>query len=297
MEIKNKKALFDYEVLEKYIAGIVLTGTEIKSIRGGKASLVDSYCIISNKEIFLKNSYIAPFELGTFNNHEERRLRKLLLNKQEIRNSRFWGDFKVLVYQLSSQYRDFFLEQKILSDNDCSRMRDAELITSMLILLLEGIANESPKYIDGIYGKYDRDFTQRETVECQFVSTMTIIQEIYDYFNRAYGCFGNKNYFFTLYCVIVNQMYGIKNATLPRNIKYSSDNIYSNVLLLKNAFSQFVLDYEKNIDDKNNVYGLYSEYSEFANNHKTRTTSKNERESRIKFLNNAIGAESTNDNE
>lgn len=85
MEIKNKKALFDYEVLEKYIAGIVLTGTEIKSIRGGKASLVDSYCIISNNEIFLKNSYIAPFELGTFNNHEERRMRKLLLNKQEIR--------------------------------------------------------------------------------------------------------------------------------------------------------------------------------------------------------------------
>jgi len=85
MEIKNKKALFDYEVLEKYIAGIVLTGTEIKSIRGGKASLVDSYCIISNNEIFLKNSYIAPFELGTFNNHEDRRLRKLLLNKQEIK--------------------------------------------------------------------------------------------------------------------------------------------------------------------------------------------------------------------
>ena len=84
-EIKNRKALFNYEVLEKYIAGIVLTGTEIKSIRGGKASLVDSYCIISNNEIFLKNSYIAPFEFGTFNNHEERRIRKLLLNKQEIR--------------------------------------------------------------------------------------------------------------------------------------------------------------------------------------------------------------------
>lgn len=221
----------------------------------------------------------------------------IVLNKQEIRNSKFWGEFKVLVYQLSSQYRDFFLEQKILSDNDCSRMRDAELITSMLILLLEGITTETPKYIDGIYGRYDRDFTQREIVESQFVSTMIIIQEIYDYFNRAYGCFGNKNYFFTLYCVIVNQMYGIKNATLPRNIKYSSENIHSNVLLLKNAFSQFVLDYEKNIDDKNNVYGLFSEYSEFANNHKTRTTSKNERESRIKFLNNAIGAESTNDNE
>ena len=220
----------------------------------------------------------------------------MVLNKQEIRNSKFWGDFKVLVYQLSSQYRDFFLEQKILSDTDCSRMRDAELITSMLILLLEGIVSEPPKYIDSIYAKYDKDFTQRDVVECQFISTMDIIQEMYDYFNRAYGCFGNKNYFFTLYCVIVNQMYGIKNTELPRNVNYSSDNISINISVLKNAFSQFILDYEKNIDDKSNVYGLYSEYSEFANNHKARTTSKNERESRIIFLNKAIGIENTNDN-
>lgn len=82
--IQNKKARFNYEFIDLYIAGIVLTGTEIKSIRAGKASIVDSYCYISNNEIFLKNSYVALYELGTYNNHEPHRDRKLLLNKKEI---------------------------------------------------------------------------------------------------------------------------------------------------------------------------------------------------------------------
>ena len=84
MTINNKKASFDYEFLEKIIAGIVLKGTEIKSIREGKASLVDSFCIINNNEVILKNSYIKKFDIAAMNNHEERRDRNLLLNKQEI---------------------------------------------------------------------------------------------------------------------------------------------------------------------------------------------------------------------
>lgn len=85
MEIKNKKALFNYEAIEKIIAGIVLTGTEIKSIREGKASLVDTFCYIKDNEVWLKNSYIKKFDVAGIYNHEERRERKLLLSKQEIR--------------------------------------------------------------------------------------------------------------------------------------------------------------------------------------------------------------------
>ena len=88
MEIKNKKALFNYEVIEKLVAGIVLKGTEIKSIRLGKASLVDTYCIIKDNEVILKNSYIAKFDIAAMTNHEERADRKLLLNKQEINRLR-----------------------------------------------------------------------------------------------------------------------------------------------------------------------------------------------------------------
>lgn len=86
INIKNKKAEHDFLIIDKYTAGIVLTGTEIKSIRSGKASLVDTFCYIHNRELWMKNSYIAEYDFGSFNNHSTRRDRKLLLNKKEILN-------------------------------------------------------------------------------------------------------------------------------------------------------------------------------------------------------------------
>lgn len=88
INIKNKRAEHDYLVIDKMMAGIVLTGTEIKSIRAGKASLVDTFCFILDGEIWVKNMYVAPYELGSYNNHAARRDRKLLLNSKEIRNLR-----------------------------------------------------------------------------------------------------------------------------------------------------------------------------------------------------------------
>ena len=84
INIKNKRATFDYEILETFNAGIVLTGTEIKSIRQGKASLVDTFCLVSNGEVWIKNMYIAEYFYGSYNNHDLRRDRKLLLNRKEI---------------------------------------------------------------------------------------------------------------------------------------------------------------------------------------------------------------------
>lgn len=86
IRIKNRRATYDYEIIDKYMAGIVLTGTEIKSIREGKASLVDTFCFIHNGELWVKNMYVAEYALGTYNNHATRRNRKLLLNKNEIRS-------------------------------------------------------------------------------------------------------------------------------------------------------------------------------------------------------------------
>ena len=86
VSIKNKKASFEYFFVETYTAGIVLTGTEIKSIRMGKASLVDTFCYINNGEIWVKGMNISPYFYGSYNNHESKRDRKLLLNKREIKN-------------------------------------------------------------------------------------------------------------------------------------------------------------------------------------------------------------------
>ena len=84
VSIKNKKASFEYFFVETYTAGIVLTGTEIKSIRLGKASLVDTFCYINNHEVWVKGMNISPYFYGSFSNHEARRDRKLLLTKREI---------------------------------------------------------------------------------------------------------------------------------------------------------------------------------------------------------------------
>ena len=85
INIKNRKATFDYLVTETYTAGIVLTGTEIKSIRQSKASLVDTYCTFINEELWVKNMHVAEYFYGSYNNHTARRDRKLLLERKELR--------------------------------------------------------------------------------------------------------------------------------------------------------------------------------------------------------------------
>ena len=84
INIKNRRATFDYEIVETFTAGMVLTGTEIKSIRGGHASPVDTFCYVNNGEVWVKNMNIAEYFYGTYNNHAARRDRKLLLNRKEI---------------------------------------------------------------------------------------------------------------------------------------------------------------------------------------------------------------------
>jgi SsrA-binding protein len=85
INIKNKQAGFQYELIEKFVAGIVLKGTEIKSIREGKVNLQDGYCYLNNGELFAKGVNISPYEQGTHYNHEASRERKLLLKKTELR--------------------------------------------------------------------------------------------------------------------------------------------------------------------------------------------------------------------
>lgn len=85
MEINNKKAYFEYNIESKYIAGLVLKGTEVKSLRAGKANFNDSYCFFHKGELFVKSLHISEYSFGTYTNHEPLQERKLLLNKKELR--------------------------------------------------------------------------------------------------------------------------------------------------------------------------------------------------------------------
>ena len=84
INITNKRAVFNYFITASYEAGIILTGTEIKSIRAGKATLTDAYCFFKNEELWIKNLHISEYKEGSYNNHEPKRERKLLLNRKEL---------------------------------------------------------------------------------------------------------------------------------------------------------------------------------------------------------------------
>jgi SsrA-binding protein len=84
VHIKNKRASFDYELSDRFVAGLQLFGTEIKSIREGKAGLSDAYCLFDGGELWVRNMHVAEYKFGSFSNHEIRRDRKLLLNKREL---------------------------------------------------------------------------------------------------------------------------------------------------------------------------------------------------------------------
>ena len=85
INIKNKKARFEYHLMDTYVAGIQLTGTEIKSIRNSKASILEAYCICENQEVWIRNMHVTEYENGSFYNHKPRADRKLLLNRKEIK--------------------------------------------------------------------------------------------------------------------------------------------------------------------------------------------------------------------
>lgn len=209
----------------------------------------------------------------------------IVLNKQEVRNAQYWGEFKVLAYKLSSRYRDFFLSNQLFSDRDCSRMKDVEMINSMIIVLIDGIISESPSTIDTYYKKYDKEIPNREQIEYKFTEILKVINEVYEYFMGRPGCFGNKNYFFTMYVTLANQMFGIKEPSLPRNDSYDESAIHDNMNLVKRFFGNFIAEFEQNLEDKEDFRQNHVQFIEFAKNHQARTTSRTERVNRISFLN------------
>jgi SsrA-binding protein len=90
VNIRNKRARFEFALDETFQAGLVLSGTEIKSIRNGKASILEAYCIVDNGQVFIRNMHVSPYENGSFYNHQPRTDRKLLLNKKEIKKLEKW---------------------------------------------------------------------------------------------------------------------------------------------------------------------------------------------------------------
>lgn len=206
-----------------------------------------------------------------------------VLNRQELRNSKYWGEFKVAVYNLAAEFREIFLENNIFNDRQFSRMDDVELISTLLNLSLNGISSDTPNSIDKLYSKFDNSFLEFEDVEDNFVKTMNVIEKIYEYLNGNIICFTTKLYFFTLFAVVYHQLFGLKNSSMPRNpdlsiSQYSIEKYISIVVSFEKVFETCISK-----EDKDSIY--YEKLIEFTKYHRTRTTNKIEREIRINILN------------
>ena len=122
IEIKNKRAEYEYFLLDDYTAGMVLTGTEIKSIRDGKANLTDSYCVFIGNELFVRGMHISEYRFGSYLNHAAKRDRKLLLNKRELRklqNKIKERGFKLLISLAKG--KKFYDKRESIKEKDTKR--------------------------------------------------------------------------------------------------------------------------------------------------------------------------------
>lgn len=205
----------------------------------------------------------------------------IALNKQELRNAQYWGEFKVFVLRKSSEYKDIFVEKKIFKDKDLIRMNDVDFMNSLIIHLIDGIITDSNAKTDSYYKKYDPEFTNQDHIENKLDKIFLIIEEIF--YNPLFTSkiYYRKNYFWTLFATINHQVFGTLGTDIQRNPDFNAENFMLNL----NSFISKISLFESEIlsaeyDPENSTHN----FLEFVRYHSTRTTSKDERTIRIKIL-------------
>ncbi|MGA8883688.1 MAG: DUF262 domain-containing protein [Acinetobacter sp.] len=205
----------------------------------------------------------------------------MALNKQELRNAQFWGEFKVFVLQKTALFKEIFIDKKIFKDKEFSRMADVDFMNSLIINAIDGIITDSPTKTDSYYRKYDKEFDVIERTDQVVTELFRVIDSLfYDplFTNKI---FYRKTYFYTLFAALNHQLFGSLDKDIVRNPKFSIDNIGNNINLLVSKLSLFeseVLDYETD-NNKGNTAIV-----DFEKHHRSRTTSKDERTKRVSIL-------------
>lgn len=215
----------------------------------------------------------------------------ITLNKQELRNAKYWGEFKVFVYSLTKYMKDLFINLGTFTDSQFSRMSDAELISSLIILSLDGIITETPTGINKYYKRYDEKFEKSCEVEFRIKEIIRIIEDLFQKQQFQTRFFHRKVAFYTLFALIYHQMFGLKQCDFPRKEQLFSKNFFKNIASFKHALEEFesyveraqVIPKEQTLPKDKQI-----EFSRFLDYHKSRTTSAKERRLRIQFLNDFI---------
>lgn len=208
----------------------------------------------------------------------------MTLNSQELRNAKYWGDFKVFVYNITAKYRGFLIDIKMFNDKQLSRMNDTEFFSSLIIATLDGIKTETGKIIDSYYEKYDESFEQCENVQIKINRIFNVIKKIFNSKEYHITFFYRKVYFYTLYMTLYYLMYGIDVIEIDRPYEYREEQIDSNIDKLVVQIIKFESLLQRSLDGDIYEEKIELELNKFDRNHRSRTTSSAERKERISIL-------------
>lgn len=193
----------------------------------------------------------------------------LVLNKQELRNAKYWGDLKVLAYNLSSKWRFIFTENSIIKEKDIIRMYDVEFVSRLLRIIIEGIKTDTPLALDKFYEEHE-NIENIEDIEQKFNFAFKKIDDIFSTTSFYTKIFNKPNYLFTLFSFLIENEYGIPNFEK----KYDHGAFNYEQLHVKLG------ELESDLD----TYPEEELFSSFADMHSVRTTSEKERTQRINMF-------------
>lgn len=202
-------------------------------------------------------------------------------NRQELRNAKFWGEFKIFVYKMATDWRNIFIEQGIFKDNNFARMIDVEFISSLIIQLIDGIISETQPKTDDYYKKYDEKFERVEEIEYKMNEIKLVISNLFNDEMYHTKLFNNKNYFYTLFSIVNNELFSVEGLEDCRTVTSGSDNIAKKLI---SPLKSFESKYAEFINDSLYDDGERKDFEVIEKNHKSRTTNSVERKTRIKLV-------------
>jgi len=205
----------------------------------------------------------------------------MTVNKQELRNAKFWGEFKVFVYKQATEWRNIFIEQGIFKDNNFARMLDVEFISSLVIQLIDGIISESQPKIDDYYKKYDEKFERVDEIEYKMNEIKLVISELFNDEMYQTSLFNNKNYFYTLFSVVNNELFSIEGLDDCRTVTTGGGKVYQELI---SPLKTFESKYTEFINDSLYDNEERKDFEIIEKNHKSRTTNAAERKTRIRLV-------------
>ncbi|WP_404354281.1 DUF262 domain-containing protein [Exiguobacterium aurantiacum] len=205
----------------------------------------------------------------------------MTVNKQELRNAKYWGEFKVFVYKQATEWRNIFIENGIFKDNNLARMLDVEFVSSLAIQILDGIISETPSKIDEYYKRFDEKFERIEEVERKMNTIREVIIGVFEDETYNTKIFKNKNYFYTLFTIINNELYNVDGLDVGKKL-VDENELTAELLVWK------LMNFESKFSDyqNNNIYDdiTKKDFEIIEKNHKSRTTNASERKTRVRLV-------------